>query len=141
MLPVVEIYNSLPQEAATIREDIFLNEQGFSVEFDDIDNYATHILLRMGEEVVGTCRFFYSEERKSYAIGRVAVVKKYRGKGYGSMLIKAAEKEIVKLGGTKIYISSQCRASDFYASLGYKKTGSEYMDEFCPHIGMIKEVS
>lgn len=136
----ITVYKSLPPEAARIREEIFLGEQKFTVEFDEIDEFATHILLTDVGKTVGTCRFFFSKERRMYVIGRVAVVKEYRGQGCGAMLIAAAEKEISNLGGESIYISSQCRASKFYAKQGYKPHGEIYYDEYCPHIGMIKKL-
>lgn len=36
----VKIYNNLPAEAAAIRKSVFMEEQGFTNEFDDIDKTA-----------------------------------------------------------------------------------------------------
>lgn len=38
-------YNTLPPEAAAIRQAVFVEEQGFQEEFDAIDRHALHLLL------------------------------------------------------------------------------------------------
>ena len=46
----VSIYSELPDEARAIRQAVFVEEQGFQEEFDDIDNTeAAHLvgLLKM----------------------------------------------------------------------------------------------
>lgn len=41
-----------------IRIKVFMEEQGFKNEFDDIDNRAIHIVLYKEGKPVGTCRVF-----------------------------------------------------------------------------------
>lgn len=132
------VYDHLPDAAKKIREDIFLHEQGFQTEFDDIDAIAKHILLFQNGQAIGTCRVFWNETAQSYIIGRVAVVKSYRGKGIGNAIMLAAENLIRTLGGTQVQLSGQVRAAPFYEQLGYVRVGEEYMDEFCPHITLKK---
>lgn len=72
----IKIYEKLPKEAIDIRESVFVKEQGFKNELDDIDDTAKHIVIFDSFlNPIATCRFFYSEERKCYVIGRVAVKK------------------------------------------------------------------
>ena len=111
----VKIYDELPLEAKKIREDVFVKEQGFNEEFDIIDKTAKHILISENNIHVATCRIFYSKERNSYIIGRIAVCKQYRGKKYGVRLLEYAEREIKKSGGTTAELSAQCRVSEFYS--------------------------
>ena len=59
----IKLYDEIPEEAKTIREAVFIKEQGFKDEFDEIDDVAKHVLLFDGDIPVGTCRFFFSEER------------------------------------------------------------------------------
>lgn len=49
------------------------------------------------------------------------------------------EQEIRKRGGRKILLSAQEQAVPFYQKNGYHCVGEPYLDEFCPHIQMIKE--
>lgn len=71
-------FSDLPAEAKNIREEVFVREQGFTEEFDEIDAKAVHILLFFGQKAVGTCRFFQSGG--SWLIGRVAVLRAFRAK-------------------------------------------------------------
>lgn len=128
----------LPKEAKYIREEVFVKEQGFLQEFDDIDKRAYHVVIFDEDKAVATGRTFVEDEY--YIIGRVAVLKEYRGKHIGCMIISLLEKKIKELKGHKIKLSAQVQASSFYQKLGYQKMGAEYLDEHCPHITMVKEI-
>ena len=117
----IKIYDEIPEEAKTIREAVFIKEQGFKDEFDEIDDVAKHVLLFEGDIPVGTCRFFFSEERNCYVIGRIAVRKEFRGKRYGEKMLQGAEKAVRDLGGEVVELSAQCRVTDFYNKQGKKK--------------------
>ena len=64
------------------------------------------------------------------------------GFGYGnnSFLMDTLDQEIRKRGGRKILLSAQEQAVPFYQKNGYHCVGEPYLDEFCPHIQMIKEL-
>lgn len=97
-----KIFTSLPQDAKDIRIEVFMNEQGFENEFDEIDTISHHIVAFDEEKPIGTCRFF--KENNHYTIGRVAVLKEYRNQHIGNLLIRTAEKEIKKLNGDLIVV-------------------------------------
>lgn len=40
-----KIFTTLPQEAKNIRIEVFMKEQGFENEFDDIDTISHHIVV------------------------------------------------------------------------------------------------
>ena len=132
-----KVYAYLPEEAKMIRENVFVEEQGFKNEFDDIDQIAKHIVIFESQKPMATCRIYYSKQRKSYILGRIAVLKEYRGKKLGSALLKAAEKETI---GDKIELLAQERAAVFYEKNGYKQLDEHELDEGCPHVWMRKEI-
>lgn len=134
-----KVYDALPPEAKHIREDVFVKEQGFLSEFDEVDNNARHIVLFDGQTPAAVCRIFRGDG-KYWHIGRVAVVKEYRRRGLGEKLMAKAEDEIKRLGGVRAELSAQVRAADFYRRLGYTSTGNEYLDEYCPHIDFYKDL-
>ena len=70
----VEIYSELPDEAKAIRQAVFVEEQGFQEEFDELDNTeAAHLVGFVEGEPVCTCRFFRAkDEASTFIIGRVA---------------------------------------------------------------------
>ena len=134
----IVIYDKLNNDAKYIRETVFIYEQKFTIEFDDKDDISKHIVLYIDNKPIGVCRVY--KDNKYYIIGRVAVTKDYRKNGYGKVLIKSAEDLIKSLGGNLIKLSAQVRIKQFYQSLGYECIGLEYMDEYCPHITMIKNI-
>ncbi len=73
-------------------------------------------------------------------MGRVAIVREYRGQGLGKILMDAAEACAEELGGAFISLSGQVRVAGFYEKLGYRREGSEYLDEGCPHVKMTKQL-
>ena len=129
----------LPEEARLLRTLIFIEEQGFVREFDDLDDTAVHIVAFDGDKPIGTCRY-YPRPDGSYAIGRIAVAREYRGKGVGSALVLEAERRVALLGAKTTVVSAQLRAAGFYRSLGYTEQGSPYPEEHVPHILMIKGI-
>lgn len=133
-----KVTNTLSDDETFIRETVFIKEQNFKVEFDDTDEIATHIVMYLDAKPVGCCRLFNQENE--YHIGRIAVLKPYRGKGYGEKILLQAEKVAKEKGADCIKLSAQVRASGFYEKLGYKKYGEIYFDEYCEHIAMKKKI-
>ena len=137
----IEIHeNGLPAAARDVREQVFIEEQGFQNELDEIDDTAAHILLYDGDRAVATCRIFPGEEKGTYLLGRLAVRREYRGKGIGSQAIRAAEDYVRAAGGETLCLHSQCRASGFYSRNGYTEYGEIGDEEGCPHIWMRKSL-
>ena len=133
-----KMYTALPQEAKDIRIEVFMKEQGFENEFDDIDDMSHHIVVFDEEKPIGTCRFF--KENDHYTIGRVAVLKEYRNQHIGNVLLESAEKEIKKLNGALIVVHAQVRVSPFYERQGYIQFGQIDDDEGVPHMWMKKRI-
>lgn len=137
----ISVYESFPDCAKEIREAVFIKEQGFQSEFDEIDNTAAHFVLFNEEEVpVATCRVFWNTDMDAYTLGRLAVAKNYRGRHAGSFLVKETERYVQTKGGTDIILHAQCQVSDFYRKLGFVEFGKIENEEGCPHIWMKKSL-
>lgn len=134
----VQITSDLPQCARNIRQEVFINEQGFINEFDEIDKRAWHLVVYDEETPLACCRFFKGESANEFIIGRLAVLKKYRGKQLGALMMQEAEKYIKSIGGKKLSLSAQLRVKDFYEKQGFTASGETYFDEYCEHIHMKK---
>lgn len=128
----------LNDAARYIREEVFIKEQHFQNEFDDLDEISYHLVITKKNHPVATGRFY--KKNDDYIIGRVAVLKSYRKNHYGQDVMDLLEKKIKELGGTHVVLSAQVQASGFYEKRGYQKTGEQYLDEYCPHIKMIKNL-
>ena len=135
---VIQILDHITDEIKQIRIDVFMKEQGFADEFDEIDDIAKFVLLSIDGKAAGTCRYFPSADEGDAHIGRMAVRKLYRGQHLGTKIMMAAETGIRRDGFKTCSLSAQVQAKPFYESLGYKAEGEEYLDEDCPHILMRK---
>lgn len=137
----ISIYRHFPEEAKAIREAVFVKEQGFLDEFDDTDQEAVHLILYDEAELpVATCRIFWNQAMNAYTLGRLAVIKEYRGKSIGSLMLKEAEKYVQRENGKELILHAQCRATDFYKKAGFTEFGDMEEDQGCPHIWMRKPV-
>ena len=134
-------FSTLPPEAALIRQKVFVEEQGFQYEFDEIDDISTHfVLFDDNSTPIAACRVFWSEKNNSYVLGRLAVIKEYRGKGLGRTIVDDAEKHIKKMGGKELQLHAQCRITEFYKRIGFTPFGEVEYEEDCPHIWMKKSI-
>ena len=131
-------FDRLPDEARAVREQVFVQEQGFAQEFDQIDDCARHLVLYYRKERAGTCRVF--EESGHFRIGRVAVLASLRGYGAGGRLLRAAEQTVRLAGGQSVLVDAQLRAQAFYERSGYTVCSAPFDEEGCPHVRMQKKL-
>lgn len=136
----IKKYTYLSDDAILVRQTVFVDEQGFKDEFDEIDKTALHLVAYDDGKPIATCRLFWSDERKTHLIGRLAVVKEYRGRQLGAVLITEAEKIVVEMGGKRIELHSQEQAIGFYEKQGYCICSEMEYEEHCPHYWMKKEL-
>ncbi len=134
----IEIFEKIPQQARNIREEVFLKEQGFQSDRDQIDDIAIHIVGFENDTPVATCRVFESETKGVYILGRLAVIKEYRGRGLGKEMIRQAEKCVKEIDGESLTMHSQLHAKEFYSKLGYQEYGQVEYEQNQPHIWMKK---
>lgn len=124
-----------------IRIKVFMEEQGFQTEFDDIDEIATHLTIYEDDKPVACARLYPDPEHEGWCeFGRIAVRKEARGRGYGKMLVRELEKQAVLQKYPTAFLSAQCHASGMYKELGYEQCGDIVYDEHVPHIGMSKKL-
>ncbi|MCM1039899.1 MAG: GNAT family N-acetyltransferase [Roseburia sp.] len=137
----ITVYENFPDCAKEIRETVFIKEQGFQNELDETDHEAAHLVAFDENNVpVATCRIFWNTAMNAYTLGRLAVIREYRGQHIGSALLAEAENYVREKGGKTLILHSQCQAAGFYKKSGYAEFGEIEDDEGCPHIWMRKSV-
>jgi ElaA protein len=117
-----------------IRRAVFVAEQDvpLELEMDDKDSAATHFLMSAGDgQAVGTARFYVKDAAAK--IGRVAILKAWRGRGLGARLMAAVLEEARRQGYTSAVLDSQTYAIPFYERLGFVAEGPEFDDAGIPH--------
>ena len=133
-----KLFDTLPKRAAYIRNKVFVAEQGFCDEFDSDDDLAKHILLSYDGEDVATCRLFCKDGH--WIIGRIAVLKEYRGLGLGAALMDFAHSFITESGGRCALVHAQIAARGFYKKCGYIECADADSEQGCPHVWMKRDI-
>lgn len=129
-------------DAFYVRACVFVIEQGFQVEFDDLDKTCWHLTVYDRGEPIGAARIYQAQDGV-WQLGRICVLEEYRGKKVGRLILSSCEEKIRQLAKGKpalARLGAQVRAKGFYLKNGYTESGEEYLDEYCPHITMTKEL-
>ena len=117
-----------------IRQEVFIEEQHVTQEeeWDGLDPECIHVIAFTAKTVpVGTGRL-----KPDGQIGRMAVLKSFRGKNIGAKILQLLITEAQKLGLESCYLYSQVHALAFYTRFGFEAFGKEFMDADIPHLAM-----
>ncbi len=131
-------------DACKVRTQVFVEEQGFSEEFDGIDKNAStiHITAYLNDRLAGCSRVFpdpdHPDQTGRWIFGRMAVLPEFRKEGLGAQVLSISEEFARQAGATEIHLHAQCRVSGFYAKSGYSEYGPVEFDEHVEHIWMKK---
>jgi len=125
--------------ARPIREIVFVEEQGVAreLEWDDKDANCDHAVAFDGNgRAIGTARLLPDAR-----IGRMAVLKEWRGLGVGAALLRAMLARARDKGMTEVTLHAQTHAADFYRKFGFDARGDEFLEAGIPHVGMSLRLS
>ena len=120
--------------ARPIREIVFVEEQGVAreLEWDDKDANCDHAVAFDGNgRAIGTARLLPDAR-----IGRMAVLKEWRGLGVGAALLRAMLARARDKGMTEVTLHAQQQAADFYRRFGFREQGGEFQEAGIPHVEM-----
>lgn len=122
-------------ELRRIREAVFIAEQSVppELEWDADDADAVHFLAYEGDFPIGTARLLPDGN-----IGRVSVLKDWRGLKVGDALMQATLLEAEKRGLKQQMLSAQVHATPFYERLGFKIVSEEFLEAGIPHVDMVR---
>ena len=128
-------YEPHTDDICAIRYEVFVDEQNVpeELEIDGLDGEAKHVLTFVDGLPIGTGRILSDGH-----IGRVAVLKNYRGLGIGKSIMKELIKCAQDLSLEKVWLSSQWHAHSFYLDLGFVCVGEIYKEAGIDHIKMFK---
>lgn len=128
-------------DAFSVREKVFIDEQGVSsdLEKDEQDATATHyVLYDESGQPAGAARTRHID---TYAkLERVCISKELRGQGAGAALMKHIEHELTNQHVPTAKLNAQVHAVRFYEHLGYSICSEEFLDAGIPHLTMKKRL-
>ncbi|MCY8939431.1 GNAT family N-acetyltransferase [Peribacillus frigoritolerans] len=126
-----------------IRKEVFVEEQGFPLEFefdefDTLNDLSEHILVYYNENPVGTGRLRVVDGLGK--LERICILEPYRKFGLGKIILKTLEEIAKEQGITQVKLHGQTQAEGFYTKLGYRTSSDVFMEDGGPHLLMIKEL-
>ena len=119
----------------SIRTIVFIQEQQIpaNLEWDEFDAISMHVLaLNSDGQPIGTARVLPDGH-----IGRLSVLKAWRGKGIGSAIMLKIIEELTNQEIPKVMLNSQVSAISFYERFGFRISGKEFMEAGIAHVKMI----
>ena len=90
---MIKVTNKLSKQGADIRYNVFIIEQGFNVEIDELDQSCFHVVYYLNDIAVAACRFYKEDELGTYHLGRFAVSKEYRNNPDNEPLLEGYDKD------------------------------------------------
>jgi predicted GNAT family N-acyltransferase len=124
------------REIQAVRHAVFTLEQSVpaNLDFDGADPDSCHALALSDDVPVATGRI-----QADGHIGRVAVLKEWRGRGIGTALVEFLSKEANHQGLDRVCLNSQMSAVAFYEKLSFQREGDTFMEAGIEHIRMVRD--
>lgn len=119
------------EEIYAVRRTVFVEEQQVpeELERDQFDSVCVHVVARdRTGRAIGTGRLLPDGH-----IGRVAVLKEWRGRTIGHKLMHTLLEQAAARGLSVVLLNAQTSAVAFYEKLGFRAEGEEFMDAGIPH--------
>ena len=122
------------RHCAAIRLEVFVGEQGVPLEeeMDDLDAVSVHVLALADGQPIGTGRLIPGGDG-SAKIGRMAVLKPYRGQGVGSAILEHLTAQARQRGVRSLSLAAQLHAIPFYERFGFLTEGEVFLDAGIEH--------
>ena len=131
----IEKWPTAREAACHVRFVVFVEEQQVSpeIELDEWDAASDHaIATDASGRAIATGRLLPDGH-----IGRMAVLRDWRGHGVGAAVLAALLERATELGMQHAILNAQTHARGFYARFGFTQTGAEFMEAGIPHVGMV----
>lgn len=116
-----------------IRKSVFIDEQHVpkDLEWDGRDTACTQFLASHNSTPVATARLTAEGQ-----IGRMAVLKEFRGRGIGSQLLAAVIGQAKRAGHKQVFLHAQVNVIKFYQQHGFTAFGDVFIDAGIEHRSM-----
>lgn len=140
MMTYIEIgaWPLMQHAAQHIRTEVFVKEQGIAPEdeWDADDATALHaVLFDVNGQALGNARLLQASASIA-KVGRMAVLRDARGRGYGARLLQALIRCARQRNHQEVRLNAQETAKGFYAAYGFTPMGEPFDEVGIPHIEM-----
>jgi predicted GNAT family N-acyltransferase len=117
----------------TIRKSVFIDEQHVpeDLEWDDLDKTSIHFLATIDSLPIATARLTPQGQ-----VGRMAVLKEYRGNGTGTQLLARVIEHAKRIGYKQLFLHAQVNVISFYERHGFNVESDVFIEAGIEHQSM-----
>lgn len=117
-----------------IRRVVFIKEQKVDPDIEyEFEEEGHYYLLYYKNQPIATARWRSTDN--GIKLERFALLKEFRNRGLGTVLLKEILKDVIPLGEL-IYLHSQVVASNYYKRVGFVETGHHFFEAEIEHVLM-----
>ncbi len=122
---------------SALREEVFIREQSVPVEmeWDAFDSMSQHVLASVDALPVGTGRLLPDGH-----IGRMAVLRAWRGQGAGTALLRKLIEMARASGMRRVLLHAQVQAIPFYLRHEFQVQGDKFLEAGIAHQQMMRDL-
>lgn len=137
---IIDFNSTEYEQSLHLRERVLRRPLGQSLSITDLDGESEqwHFGLFDRDGKLTACLVAVPGQHHTVRLRQMAVDPECRSQGLGRQLVRETEKELGRRGITSIRLHARTAAAGFYARLGYRATGDEFMEVGIPHQAMRK---
>jgi len=131
-------WNEDRDELIQLRTRVFVEEQNVpsSLEMDGRDAESAHVKALIDDVIIGTGRLL-----PNGFIGRMCVLREYRNRGIGTMMLKNLVQQAAERGHQNVSLNSQSYVIPFYQKFGFTADSEEFIEAGILHRRMILNIA
>lgn len=129
------------ERTLSVRKAVFCDEQlvPLDLEIDQYETCSIHTLGLLEDTAIASGRVRFVD---GYAkIERLAVLKPYRKRGFGNLMLKYLLSVAGERGFSRFQLHAQVVSESFYLKHGFKPEGEVFLEAGIPHRLMLKHQS
>lgn len=135
----VASWQDVGEAAQAVRQAVFVEEQRLpaALERDPADAGCVHaVAFDAAGQAVGTGRLRPLPDGVMQ-LGRLAVLRSWRGRGVGQALLQALLEAACARGAREVMLHAQQSAASFYLDAGFELRGEEFVEAGIAHQEMV----
>ena len=133
-----DLDNRVLHDLLRLRVDVFVVEQECAypeIDGRDVEETTVHLWTDVHGGVAATVRILVDDDGTRH-LGRVATHRDHRGQGYAAALLREG---LDRLGPGPVHLGAQAHLEQWYARLGFRRSGPDYLEDGIPHLPMVRD--
>jgi predicted GNAT family N-acyltransferase len=125
-----------------LRQSVLRAPLGMDLKQEDLtaERHQRHFGLFLSGGILVACVIAAAVSDEETKIRQMAVRSDLQGKGYGRSLMNHVQDRLATAGTRCLSLHARSPVAGFYESLGFTRTGAEFIEIGIPHVKMVKSI-